>query len=89
MIILAILWLLMPQASTLTLSPVHSWYPDQCCGEVDCRPANCEELKYDGEYIHYRGMQIERWRAQASSDGGCHVCIHNGGLLCVFIGGQS
>jgi hypothetical protein len=88
MIILTALWLLMPQASTLALA-IHDWYPDRCCGQVDCRPANCDELKYDDKYIRYHSMQIERWRAQASADGACHVCIHNGGLLCVFTGGQS
>lgn len=46
-----------------------------CCGNQDCKPVSGDQI-YDGDnYYEYMGMRIPKSQAQASFDGGWHVCI--------------
>ena len=61
----------------------HSWYPNECCHDMDCRPVPCAELVISGSSAAWRG---HNWRtARASPDQACHVCVHNGTVTCVFV----
>ena len=31
----------------------HSWYPQECCHDKECRPVPCAELHYDGDSVRY------------------------------------
>ena len=82
----------------LTIAAVmlaHSWYPQECCRDKDCRPVPCAELSYQDQdvvwrkHIYFSGRMIRE-----SNDGNCHVCVEKGGLnasiipylpLCVFV----
>lgn len=69
---------------------VHDWYPNSCCGGMDCKPVPCEQLVEDNDgwvYLptrnHFHPAQV-----QPSPDRNCHVCIAKGGdhrSLCAFI----
>jgi hypothetical protein len=72
----------------------HSWYPQECCHDNDCRPVPCAELSYHDKdvvwrkHIYFSGSMIRE-----SRDGSCHVCVKEGlnaGIipylpLCVFV----
>jgi hypothetical protein len=57
----------------------HSWYPQECCHDNDCRPVPCAELSYHGKdvvwrkHIYFSGSTIRE-----SRDGSCHVCVKEG-----------
>jgi hypothetical protein len=57
----------------------HSWYPQECCHDNDCRPVPCTELSYRGKdvvwrkHIYFSGPMIRE-----SKDGNCHVCVKEG-----------
>ena len=65
---------------------VHSWYPQSCCSDKDCRPVSCDELldQRSGE-IKYKNFTFRKDQVKPSEDGSCHVCIHEGKMpMCVF-----
>ena len=76
----------------------HSWYPQECCHDVDCHPVGCETLaeNADGSVaytddIRHVTFVFEKHKVKASLDGKCHVCIHSSPFnvpvtpMCVFI----
>jgi len=75
--------------AALAVLPVHSWYPQSCCGGLDCFPVLCDQLVEDKDgwlYIptnsHFTAFQV-----QPSQDSKCHVCLGNFDHrpLCAFI----
>ena len=60
-------------SATILLLLAHSWYPSECCGDGDCHPVPCAQL---------RTVQRE---PKPSQDGQCHICIHRGNILCIFV----
>ncbi len=67
----------------------HSWYPDACCGETDCKPVPCDQLVEDrnGWLFIPTGNRFTPLQVRPSQDRYCHVCL---GLtdkrsLCAFI----
>jgi len=67
----------------------HEWYPKACCSDKDCRPVACEDIHSSGAEWEYSGRRIEKFKAQVSPDGSCHVCINASSILCIFLGGTS
>jgi hypothetical protein len=66
---------------------VHSWYPQSCCGGLDCKPVPCEELvEGRGGWVHIPTGTVF-YDVQPSQDRFCHVCINPNGnrALCAFI----
>ena len=74
----------------------HDWYPQECCSDRDCAPADTVVRRDDGSYlVTSRGMSTvipadyAKWRR--SPDGRIHVCIRklrSGAeyLVCAFRG---
>jgi hypothetical protein len=61
-------------------TPAHEWYPQECCGGLDCAPADSVVRQEDGSYlVTARGMVVvipadyPYWRR--SPDPRIHVCI--------------
>jgi len=84
-------------AATLLLF-VHSWYPMECCGGKDCRPADTVERKADGSFEVRVGKDTfsipESFERRPSQDGNYHICY--GRLFdaapfvsCFFIPGET
>lgn len=72
-----------------TAALAHSWYPQQCCGDRDCKPVPCDQLVEDRDGWLYipTGNHFTPPQVQPSQDRHCHVCL---GLsdkrsLCAFI----
>lgn len=69
---------------------IHSWYPSECCSEVDCKPIRCDELIEgpNGTFL-YQGLTFLKEKVFTSLDAQCHVCIRELGdtliPLCAFI----
>jgi hypothetical protein len=36
----------------------HSWYPNDCCHDADCRPVPCDELVETRNGIMWRGVVL-------------------------------
>jgi hypothetical protein len=73
----------------LTL-PVHSWYPDDCCGDMHCHPTRCEDITSDGVFWHWRGLEFSGGMVKSTRDADCHVChdMEGGkpvGPRCLFV----
>src|SRR5260370_9326430 len=71
------------QASDMTvclaaLLLAHSWYPGSCCGERDCRPVPCSEIRQEGSNLVYGKMLFLPHMRQYSQDGPCHECCRFG-----------
>jgi hypothetical protein len=77
-------------------APAHDWYPNECCNDRDCAPADTVVRRDDGSYVvTARGLtavippDYAKWRR--SPDGRVHVCIRklrSGAeyLVCAFRG---
>jgi hypothetical protein len=68
----------------------HSWYPQECCSDRDCRSVPCESIREDGggivSYQSPEGTEYRFIRVKPSLDNQCHVCIGQaGGAYCAFI----
>jgi hypothetical protein len=76
---------------------VHSWYPMQCCGNHDCHPVPCSEIRHvlggwewwkDGKKVFFQEKE-----KQPSQDDQCHVCVNGNTTdgegnpfgLCIFM----
>jgi len=70
---------------------VHSWYPNECCHENDCKPIPCAELTYKDDDVLWDHHAYPRRFVQLSPDGACHICINKPpaldvpGIICVFV----
>ena len=84
--LLALSVLLLPSVASS-----HEWYPKACCSDQDCRPVPCEEIHSAGDKWEWRHFSIEKFKAQMSPDGKCHVCplVSGSTLICIFLGGTS
>lgn len=78
-------------AVPLLVTPVHSWYPRECCSaNFDCSPidasrvvTNHQGYLIDGRYsIPYSGSRL-------SPDMQFHLCIIGGRVYCFFAPGGS
>jgi hypothetical protein len=75
----------------------HSWYPDDCCSDADCRPIASEYVteQPDGYHIFGGRFFVPRSQARVSPDGGYHGCPYGksgdqefpggGQLRCFFV----
>jgi hypothetical protein len=62
----------------LIISPAsaHSWYPKECCSDIDCRPVPCAELTKINLGWIWRGLVIfDEAQTRDSLDQFCHVCV--------------
>lgn len=50
----------------------HSWYPQFCCGERDCRPVSCMTIRETKDGYIWNGIKFPT--ATPSQDNQCHVC---------------
>lgn len=56
----------------------HEWYDEECCNELDCRPAHEDEveLRPGGYWVERIGLvSFTDERLRPSRDGEFHVCI--------------
>jgi hypothetical protein len=74
------------------VTPVHDWYPWDCCSGRDCfavEPDDLVEVEGGWEYLP-RKMFFSKDKVKPSQDANFHVCIGNYEFnkdkpLCVFI----
>jgi hypothetical protein len=70
--------------------PVHSWYPNECCNQRDCREVSAP-MEKQGGYVFDNGQHVPYDKVRMSPDGKWHLCesIATKKLLCTFgpIGG--
>lgn len=68
----------------------HSWYPNTCCGGMDCKPVPCDQLVEDNngwwKYLP-TGNLFHPSQVQPSQDQFCHVCVgmFDHRSLCAFV----
>jgi hypothetical protein len=54
----------------------HSWYPEECCNDHDCRPVPCAELVKGKQGLAWLDRVIFNQRQiRESLDDSCHVCV--------------
>lgn len=74
---------------TLKYAHAHSWYPHECCHDMDCHPIDCDEIEEqkDGS-VKWDGYSFGGRQIRPSQDNKCHACIFSNGLiktpLCIF-----
>jgi len=67
--ILAVLLLLTTAASA------HEWYPESCCGGIDCHPTPCGRLKqYENGFVYEDRWYFDQSQIHVSQDDSCHIC---------------
>jgi hypothetical protein len=85
---------LLVAAQFFFISPAgaHSWYPEECCHDNDCRQVPCVELTKTLRGLMWRGLVIFKdTQAHDSQDQFCHVCVKSTVgfvpyvAICVFI----
>ena len=88
---------MVPQAM-VTAARAHSWYPRECCSELDCFRATSMQRLPDGSMIvqagHITVIVPSGFPTRPSQDGDVHVCTYRdirGQYLprCVFLPGVS
>ncbi len=77
----------------------HAWYPQECCNDQDCFPADDVEMRADGSMIvtvgpnaRFRVTVPPSFPLRPSQDPRVHVCIYRDVLgrhriRCVFVPG--
>ncbi len=71
-----------------TSALAHSWYPNDCCSDKDCKPVKCTEIMPVIDGFEYNGYKFTRDKIRASQDGTCHICITTSNYpICVFFPG--
>lgn len=68
----------------LLFTPVHDWYPIECCGGSDCHPIPCEEVSQGKEGYYWKEIGPFK-NPMASPDGHCHACHSGSTPLCLYI----
>lgn len=54
---------------------VHSWYPNECCGDEHCHPVPCDEISEDEKgAMHWKNLIFDGSQIRTSPDNECHVC---------------
>lgn len=74
----------------LALTLAHSWYPSDCCGDMDCKPVPCDQLieQDDGKWEYTPTHNVfPQEQVRHSQDKDCHVCLgaSDKRSLCAFI----
>jgi hypothetical protein len=60
----------------VTGAEAHSWYPQSCCHNNDCRPVPCGELVEMRYGLMRRGVVVfNETMVKPSQDQFCHVCV--------------
>jgi hypothetical protein len=96
--ILASIWMLACAPGSLSLAKAHSWYPKECCDDVDCAPveAVAELASANGSRqvivtsIHGRAIVPRNFPVRDSKDGRMHVCMRPDpegimDVMCLFL----
>lgn len=81
----------------LITTPVlaHSWYDAECCHGMedggDCRPVNCNDIKYTANpgYYTYKGLDYYKFQIHPSQDMQCHACYIKNISHCLYLPGNS
>lgn len=67
------------------------WYDPGCCNLRDCRPVEDKDIEFvtqgGSDFVRHipTGLLFQRSQWKTSQDERYHVCIYNGGPLCVYI----
>jgi hypothetical protein len=91
---------LMPSSAVFTSAPVqaHSWYPQTCCNDKDCRVVDkVDPLPDGGELFHAGSITVivpRTFKRMPSQDSQVHLCyyrVFTGEYRprCVFVPGES
>lgn len=81
------------------LAMAHSWYPMECCHEMDCAPAKVEIVRPMAAGMSLSPLPTAMlvttphgsiivpadFKSKDSPDGQAHACILNGKLICLWL----
>lgn len=72
---------------SLTSAKAHDWYDAYCCHDTDCKPVeSCSEIEELPEgRVKWNDYIFRKDQLHPSKDSKCHVCIHQGTPLCIYI----
>ena len=74
--------------SILLVSPAksHDWYDPACCSGMDCKPIeSCSEIEETADGVKWDVYRFRKDQIKPSQDNKCHVCIHHGIPICIYI----
>jgi hypothetical protein len=96
--ILATMWMLTGAAGWLASARAHSWYPKECCDDVDCAPIDAVSHLASGNgppqmivtSMHGRALVPQNFPVRDSKDGLMHVCMRPDpqgimDVMCLFL----
>jgi hypothetical protein len=95
---LAATWMLTCAPGWLTPAKAHSWYPRECCDNIDCAPVEAvsQFALANGPpqmivtSMHGRALVPQNFRTRDSKDGRMHVCMRPDpdgimDVMCLFL----
>jgi hypothetical protein len=79
---------LLPLSAFAVCAWAHEDYPYDCCRDQHCHPVPCNEIHMEKGYYHWKQYSIPARQVRMDLPG-CHVCIQNENMICIFVEGDS